>query len=425
MNASSGSSPAAGGAKQEQGKKGCSSCLTPILLLVGLVLLVRWVVSPGQEKQAAATSAPTPTFAPGWMTTKAPIPTRAPATPTPTARLEWVNDLYAVNDIILGHCEILKESSFVFGVAPEARAGLTDQELYTAIYDIAFRWCVDGVGIVPIPRADGIMEIHMSGAYLRDGIRMARGMDLSAEEHRCLQQIRQVVAELQRNHPNGDLDIETAIYDYISDHVVYRSYKDFPEGDQRRRDCTSAVNAFTKGFGNCQAYSDLFYIMGTEAGLYVNYLCGTAEGEGHEWNIITLDGRNLMVDVTFGDTATKDAPLPDHFYMNFGLDRCKDREWLPSAFAYDFEARTNDAYTYYRNAGASSGYAAPNLDNAINYCIQRRRQGYTTAEVLIPNQSISKQTLETALARKRIPWQYWYWHDTPSGNTWFFIHWVS
>jgi hypothetical protein len=327
-----------------------------------------------------------------------------------------------VNDIILGHCLMNEESSFVFGVSQNARAGLTDEELYSAIYDIAYRWCNDDFHIGVINRSDGIIEIHVDGATLRDGIRLGFATDLTPDEQQVLQQIRDVVAGLKRDHPDGELTIETAIYDYICAHMVYRSFRDFPEGDRRRKDCTSAVNAFLNGFGNCQAYSDLFYLMATEAGISVQYLAGTAEGEGHLWNIVWIDGNNLMVDVTFGDTSMEGAPQPSHYWLNFGLDRAGDRNWLGQAFVYEFPAVTDERYTYYRNTDASTGYAASSLNDAVDYCVWKQQQGYSVAEVLMVNQSYSKKDIEKAFSR-RAKRQYYYYYNYRDGNLLLHVVW--
>lgn len=385
--------------------------LTVLLLAVAAWLIFRCVSSSSEEDRAQSThrNALITAAARSESTAKQEMPQNTAIVAEATPYLEWVDELFVVNDIILGHCLMNEESSFVFGVSPNARAGLSDDELYSAIYDIAFRWCNDDFRFFLTDRSDGIVEAHVYGATLRDGIRLSYATDLTPDEQQVLGQIRAVVADLERGHPNGELDIETAIYDYICAHMVYRTYKDFPEGDRRRKDCTSAVNAFLNGFGNCQAYSDLFYIMATEAGLSVQYLAGTAEGEGHLWNIVWMDEKNLMVDVTFGDTSTEGAPQPSHYWMNFGLDRAGDRSWIKQAFVYEFSAVTDDRYTYYRNTDASTGYVASSMNDAADYYLWKLKQGYSAAEVLMLNQSYSTEEIEKAISsRIQRPGYYYY-----------------
>lgn len=398
--------------------------LTVLLLVAAAWLVSRWIDSSSKEDRsqsinhiAAATAAATSRSAAKPPATQKPL-----AAVEATPYLEWVDELYVVNDIILGHCMMNGESSFVFGVSPNARAGLTDEELYRAIYDIAYRWCNDDFRIGLMSRSDGILEVYVTGATLRDGIRLSFATDLTPGEQQVLQQIRTVVSGLKRDHPNGELDIETAIYDYICAHMVYRTYQDFPEGDRRRKDCTSAVNAFLYGFGNCQAYSDLFYIMAEEAGISVQYLAGKAQGEEHLWNIVWIDEKNLMVDVTFGDTSMEGAPQPSHYWLNFGLDRMGDRSWLKQAFAYEFSAVTDERYTYYRNADASTGYAASSLNDAADYCVWKLQQGYSVAEVLMVDQSYSKKDVEKAISR-RTQRRYYYYYAAMDGSLLLHVVW--
>ena len=67
------------------------------------------------------------------------------------------------------------------------------------------------------------------------------------------------------------------------------------------------------GAGTCQAYSQMFSLLGNMSGLTVQYLSGIAaatEGawERHAWNRVLLDGGWMYIDVTWDD------PLPDRGY---------------------------------------------------------------------------------------------------------------
>ena len=190
---------------------------------------------------------------------------------------------------------------------------------------------------------DGTLRIRLIGLKLRSGERMldaylyGEESKLTAEEMRCLRDVEDVMEGLLRTYPEGSLELERAIFDYIAAHVTYQSY---PTEDRRFEACTSACSAFLQGWGNCQAYSDLFCLMAGMGGFNVGRISGIA-GDSHMWNWIGLwvgdEYREYMVDVTFGDCGDG----ADHSYLNFGLDRAKDRIWYKELYPNSFEAVTD------------------------------------------------------------------------------------
>ena len=128
-----------------------------------------------------------------------------------------------------------------------------------------------------------------------------------------------------------------------------------------------------------------------------------------------------MTDVTFGDEGTEVNPRPNHYYFNFGIDRASDRTWTDNHYFFDIETKTNDAYTYYSNRSADTGYAAYSLDDAIQYCLWKGDQGKYYPEVLLLNKTVSNIEINEALNRKKkkksffISWNYSY--KNLDGNT--------
>ena len=62
------------------------------------------------------------------------------------------------------------------------------------------------------------------------------------------------------------------------------------------------------------------------------FVSGTAGGEGHTWNIVTVDGERYHVDVTWGD------PVPDtpgevnyRWFLLDDLEMMPDHEWDTSS----------------------------------------------------------------------------------------------
>lgn len=101
------------------------------------------------------------------------------------------------------------------------------------------------------------------------------------------------------------LQQELQIYDYIRDSCLYYNV----DSDGKREDFRMATGVFLDGKANCMGYTDAFYMLGNMAGFQVE----TDMNEEHTWNIIGLDGKSYLVDVTEGE----DALPPDYLHFNF------------------------------------------------------------------------------------------------------------
>lgn len=294
---------------------------------------------------------------------------------------EEMTELYPLNDVFLSNCmEGIR--NFSVTILPEAWKDMTLDELTETVLFIGKRWCIEDLRLDPHENKDGSVRYDIYGARPRDGIRMSFGIDLSASDQACLDAINAVVDGFISEYGWDQILVETAIYDWICDHMEYHSFDEFPSGDIRQMQCTSAITAFREGWGNCQAYSDLFYIMASRAGLQPGYISGNAGG-WHLWNFVCLqeglsDVRNLMVDVTFGDSTES------HYYLNFGLDRATDRTWHEDLWAYGFEQTTDDFYSYYGLYSMDYGLAAQTYEEAATFFVWKGAAGYAEGEVLLP-----------------------------------------
>ena len=308
---------------------------------------------------------------------------------------EGMTELYPLNDVFLGHC-LDGVQNFSVTLLKEAWTGMSLEELTDTVLRIGRRWCTQDFDLRAHPASDGSVRYDITGAKPRDGIRMSFDIDLTASDRQCLDRINAVVDGFIQKYGWDEILVETAIYDWICDHMEYHSFEEFPAGDRRRDACTSAITAFREGWGNCQAYSDLFYIMASRAGLQPGYISGWAGG-WHLWNFVWLDkgpsgGGNYMVDVTFGDgTGT-------HYYLNFGLDRAKDRTWHEDLWAYGFEQYTDDSLTYYGLYSMDHGLAAQTYEDAATFFVWKGRNGYHSAEVLFKGAyGLNKDRLNSAV----------------------------
>jgi len=70
---------------------------------------------------------------------------------------------------------------------------------------------------------------------------------------------------------------------------------------------------FRTGKGQCIAYAEMFQLMCTAANIQCQYISGVANGQGHAWNRVLVNGTWYYIDVTFND-STGNA-----YYLSRGL----------------------------------------------------------------------------------------------------------
>lgn len=117
---------------------------------------------------------------------------------------------------------------------------------------------------------------------------------------------RKVHAILRRLHLRGSAyQRALKINDYVARHMRYSWTP-----------CT-AYDALIKGRGNCQAYSEAFYLLALNSGIKAKMVQGDAYGDGswgyHQWNFFRSGGKWYSIDVCWNDG------YHDHTWVRRGL----------------------------------------------------------------------------------------------------------
>ena len=89
-----------------------------------------------------------------------------------------------------------------------------------------------------------------------------------------------------------------AIHDYLIYHANYVNNGDYGNAEKW---AYGAGGVLLHKEGVCQSYAIAFYIMATAAGLDCHYVTGTANGGGHAWDQVKVDGKWYYIDCTWDD----------------------------------------------------------------------------------------------------------------------------
>lgn len=74
----------------------------------------------------------------------------------------------------------------------------------------------------------------------------------------------------------------------------------------------TAYGALVNGGALCEGYSRAFKLLCNKAGIECDLISGKADGVGHMWNVVSVDGKYSYVDVTWNDTEGE----TDYLYFN-------------------------------------------------------------------------------------------------------------
>ncbi len=165
--------------------------------------------------------------------------------------------------------------------------------------------------------------------------------DLTPREQETLVAARRMVGGI-----NGtELQKEKAVHDILCQHVTY--YDDGTSREHNENDC--AVGAILNGRADCDGYSDAFYLLGSLTGLEVRLVKGDAvpdpdqlrlSYEGHVWNLIHVNGKWVMLDVTWDDRE-EDGICYTYFNTGTAME-AKKHIWEPQVMYLPVETDSSN-----------------------------------------------------------------------------------
>ena len=313
-----------------------------VAALTGLVLFVVLRTSssrdiipapaqPTQVGSAISVSTPEPTATPQ------PPPTPEPtATPQPTQSVRDMSAPVAETAVVKPSMRITSRQALVDLYWWMIRAGvekpeldaltLTDEQIseITLLFSNYFESYTCNVA------ARRLSVEFKSGLRILLAIENGMVGDLSAEEQKVADQALSAVSSIIK--PSMNLwERELAVHDYVAQHCEYLVAVEGFNAD----DCRGF---FQHGACRCAGYVDTMRLLARLSGLEVEMMGGpttrdSLDSRGHAWNIITLNGLNYAVDVTWDDMSGG-ATRIEHTYFNlplsaFGKSRSWDQYSLP------------------------------------------------------------------------------------------------
>ncbi len=140
----------------------------------------------------------------------------------------------------------------------------------------------------------------------------------------------------------SDYEKVKGVYEYVIETVDY-------SGDVGEQDIVSAL---LYGSGVCGAYARAVQALLLRLGVPCRYVTGQAQGEGHAWNLVCIEGGWYHVDATWGDPSySGEAAEYGVSYAYLGLTDEQILRTRTIDAGQDLPACTDETWNYYRVSG--------------------------------------------------------------------------
>ena len=228
----------------------------------------------------------------------------------------------AFNIYCLSKYEITSTYAATTSIVQQAFYGSTEDELSKTSTDGDYvRWAVSSFGtktVDYVTKKDGYYFYKIRATFLY--------YDTAAEEKQVDSAVNSFLNSFKTSG-KSDAEIIKGVHDYICKKTTY-AYE-AADDPYNNKYAFSPYGALIKGKCVCQGYAAAFYRICKELGYGVRFVSSDSNWGCHAWNIIQLDGKYYIIDLTWDDEAMDSGDETDitpyyYFLVDYETSKSKD-----------------------------------------------------------------------------------------------------
>ncbi len=236
----------------------------------------------------------------------------------------------------------------------------------------------------------------------------------AARRESATRELREAAAALLKDLPQtaDDFHTELALHDRLAAACTY----DNAAATQREAlysQAYTAYGALVEGKAVCEGYSRAMQYLLRQVGIPCTLVTGTAKetGETHMWNMVTVNGHNYHLDVTWDDIDDR----PSHVFMNLSSARL-EKTHLPeeeqpgidtcTATEADYFRRTDSYIDTYHREDIAHKVATRLLTGGDTVELLFAEEKYNNGLLFFKNATLTKDMVRAALVAAGHPEQH-------------------
>lgn len=290
-----------------------------------------------------------------------------------------------------------------YGVSIPLPQPLQDKQQASRVYNAFFR---DNPRFFYVSNRYGLNGRLAGGEPRYDTLLLTFTMDAAARQT-AAKKLDEAADTLLKDLPQTDDEYiaELAIHDRLAAACTYHTAAAQSNSEDAYPHAYTAYGALVEGRAVCEGYSRAMQLLLHRVGIPCTLVTGQAKetGEEHMWNLVTVNGRNYHLDVTWDDSED----ILTHTFMNLSTARLQESHDIgEDQLGIDTCTATEDDYfqrsgTYidtYHREDIAKAIAAVLLTDTDTVELRFAQEKFNNGLLFLKNTTLTKSMVNAALA---------------------------
>lgn len=290
-----------------------------------------------------------------------------------------------------------------YGVSVSLPQPLKDKKQASRVYNAFFR---DNPDFFYVSNRYGLNGRMVGGEPRYDTLLLTFTMD-AATRQTAAERLDEAAKALLKDLPQTEDDYitELALHDRLAAACTYHTEAAQSNAEDAYPHAYTAYGALVEGRAVCEGYSRAMQLLLHRVGIPCTLVTGQAKetDEEHMWNLVTVNGRNYHLDVTWDDSED----VLTHTFMNLSTARLQeshipdeDQSGIDTCTATedDYFHRNGTYINTYHREDIAKAIAAVLLTDTDTVELRFAEEKFNNGLLFLKNASLTKSMVNAALA---------------------------